>query len=281
MSRGRRLCGLDSETRRITTRNERNPCQWTSFAFPIFIVPALNSRRASCFPSVARERQGRDCSIYLELRNSSYHLVVFFPLFLLLFYPGVSHGFALFNRVSLGYLPFPPPLLLLLLFKEKKEDQESQGKTSQERILISLINLHTREFPLSFVSNHGMEWQRGIYFFISFCKTVFFSFPFFPHVDPVPRVSQSASFVLFSRNFYSSITIERFFPPFSSSSFFFFRPKIHEFPTNQRIVKRWGAVCCLKDSAEFVRKRVRVSNSAWSEHGGRSICAHIIIQIPV
>lgn len=85
--RGEEDCGLDSGTRRITTRNERNPCQWTSFAFPIFIVPALNSRRASCFPSVARERQGRDCSIYLELRNSSYHLVVFFPLFLLLFYP--------------------------------------------------------------------------------------------------------------------------------------------------------------------------------------------------
>lgn len=56
--RGEEDCGLDSGTRRITTRNERNPCQWTSFAFPIFIVPALNSRRASCFPSVARERQG-------------------------------------------------------------------------------------------------------------------------------------------------------------------------------------------------------------------------------
>ena len=232
MCRGEEDCGLDSGTRRITTRNERNPCQWTSFAFPIFIVPALNSRRASCFPSVARERQGRDCSIYLELRNSSYHLVVFFPLFLLLFYPGVSHGFALFNRVSLGYLPFPPLLLLLLLllFKEEKEDQESQGKTSQERILISLINLHTREFPLSFVSNHGMEWQRGIYFFISFCKTVFFSFPFSPTPTPCLAFHKAQVSSFFPEIFIRRSRSNVFSLPFPLLPSFFSARKFMNFP---------------------------------------------------
>lgn len=126
------------------------------------------------------------------------------------------------------------------------------------------------------------EWNGREVFIFLFHSVKPFSFPsFFPPRRPRASRFTKRKFRPFFPKFLFVDHDRRFFPPFSSSSFFFFRPKIHEFPTNQRIVKRWGAVCCLKDSAEFVRKRVRVSNSAWSEHGGRSICAHIIIQIPV
>lgn len=89
--------------------------------------------------------------------------------------------------------------------------------------------------------------ERYLFFYFIFCKTVFSSF----------SILCLAKFFFRSSKF---LFVDRWF------FFFSFRPKIHEFSTNQRIVKRWRegkALCCLKDSTEFVRKRVRVSNSAW------------------
>lgn len=130
-----------------------------------FIVPALNPRSYLL---------GKDGG-WGVLRNSSYHLVFFFFFFSIPEF--LSYGFALFNRVSLGF----PFLLLFFLFSFRRKRRE--GKTSEERILISLINLHTRiyEFLLCRVESRNGMAERFIFLFR--CKNCFF---FSPHQ---PRVS--------------------------------------------------------------------------------------------
>lgn len=149
-------------------------------------------------------------------------------------------------------------------FKEGKEDQESARKNfSQERILISLINLHIYTWVSSFVC---IESRKGIYFFISSSVKLFsLLFQFF-------NASQSSFFV--PRNFYS----------IDDSSFFLFARKFMNFPRINVLSNGEGR------GRRFVVLRTRPSSlgngyalaiQLGSEHGGRGICAHIIIQMPV
>ena len=237
---GKEDCGVrlgGSGTCRITGWNERNPCQWTSLALPIFIVPASKA----CFPSVfpGKDRAGFFDTSF-EQRNSSYHL--WWYSFSLLFYPTVSHGFALFNLVSLGSVP--------LLFLPSFQRREGRSRIGEEKLLSRAypdLSDKSTYIHVSFFFRLYWITERYLFFYFIFCKTVFSSF----------SILCLAKFFFRSSKF---LFVDRWF------FFFSFRPKIHEFSTNQRIVKRWGegkALCCLKDSTEFVRKRVRVSNSAW------------------
>lgn len=149
---GKEDCGVRLEgsgTCRITGWNERNPCQWTSLALPIFIVPASKA----CFPSVFPGKDRGDSLIRLssnEIRLTTSGGILF-PFFSIPQFPtGLLYLTSYLSDLFL-FFSFPR-------FKEGKEDQESARKNfSRERILISLINLHiyTREFLLSFVLNHG------------------------------------------------------------------------------------------------------------------------------
>lgn len=177
-----------------------------------FIVPALNPRSYLL---------GKDGG-WGVLRNSSYHLVFFFFFFSIPEF--LSYGFALFNRVSLGF----PFLLLFFLFSFRRKRRE--GKTFEERILISLINLHTRIYEFLLCRVESMA-ERFIFLFR--CKNCFF---FFLHINLAFHKAQVSPPKFLSIDQQSD---RRYFFPFHP--FLFFRPKIHEFSTNQRIVKAVGA----------------------------------------
>lgn len=257
---GEEDCGVRSEfggsgTCRITGWNERNPCQWTSLALPIFIVPASKA----CFPSVFPGKDRGDSLIRLssnEIRLTTSGGILF-PFFSIPQFPtGLLYLTSYLSDLFLFFF-FPR-------FKEGKEDQESARKNfSQERILISLINLHIYTWVSSFVC---IESRKGIYFFISSSVKLFsLLFQFY--------ASQSSFFV--PRNFYSSI---------DDSSFFLFARKFMNFPRINVLSNGEGR------GRRFVVLRTRPSSlgngyalaiQLGSEHGGRGICAHIIIQMPV
>ena len=160
---GKEDCGVrlgGSGTCRITGWNERNPCQWTSLALPIFIVPASKA----CFPSVFPGKDRGDSLIRLssnEIRLTTSGGILF-PFFSIPQFP-----------TGLLYLTSYLPDLFLFFsfprFKEGKEDQESARKNfSQERILISLINLHIYTWVSSFVCIESRNRMAERYLFFYF-----------------------------------------------------------------------------------------------------------------
>ena len=258
---GKEDCGVrlgGSGTCRITGWNERNPCQWTSLALPIFIVPASKA----CFPSVfpGKDRAGFFDTSF-EQRNSSYHL--WWYSFSLLFYPTVSHGFALFNLVSPGSLP--------LLFFPSFQRREGRSRIGEEKLLSraypDLSDKSTYIHVSFFFRLYWITEQNGGKVFIFLFHPVkLFSllFQFY--------TSQSSFFV--PRNFYS----------IDDSSFFLFARKFMNFPRINVLSNGEGR------GRRFVVLRTRPSSlgngyalaiQLGSEHGGRGICAHIIIQMPV
>ena len=230
---GKEDCGVrlgGSGTCRITGWNERNPCQWTSLALPIFIVPASKA----CFPSVFPGKDRGDSLIRLSSNE--------------------------IRLTTSGGILFP--FFSIPQFKEGKEDQESARKNfSQERILISLINLHIYTWVSSFVC---IESRKGIYFFISSSVKLFsLLFQFY--------ASQSSFFV--PRNFYSSI---------DDSSFFLFARKFMNFPRINVLSNGEGRrFVVLRTRPSSLGNGYALAIQLGSEHGGRGICAHIIIQMPV
>lgn len=253
---GKEDCGVrlgGSGTCRITGWNERNPCQWTSLALPIFIVPASKA----CFPSVFPGKDRGDSLIRLssnEIRLTTSGGILF-PFFSIPQFPtGLLYLTSYLSDLFL-FFSFP-------LFKEGKEDQESARKNfSQERILISLINLHIYTWVSSFVC---IESRKGIYFFISSSVKLFsLLFQFF-------NASQSSFFV--PRNFYS----------IDDSSFFLFARKFMNFPRINVLSNGEGRrFVVLRTRPSSLGNGYALAIQLGSEHGGRGICAHIIIQMPV
>lgn len=76
-----------------------------------------------------------------------------------------------------------------------------------------------------------MEWRKGLFFYFA-VKIVFF----FLHINLAFHKAQVSPPKFLSIDQQSD---RRYFFPFHP--FLFFRPKIHEFSTNQRIVKAVGA----------------------------------------
>lgn len=169
-------------------------------------------RLYACFPTKGKDRRGwilRATKFVLPPRD------VFFPLFLFLLFFSIFpflYGFALFNRVSLGF-----PFLLLLLFSffsfQRREGRSRiarmKGKTSEERTpdlspdKSTYIYTHRYTVELLLVSKvESQEQEKN--FILLFHPLFLFS---------ISRFTEFQSFL--SRNFYSSIEIDLFF-------FFFF-----------------------------------------------------------
>lgn len=237
---GEEDCGVrlgGSGTCRITGWNERNPCQWTSLALPIFIVPASKA----CFPSVFPGKDRGDSLIRLssnEIRLTTSGGILF-PFFSIPQFP-----------TGLLYLTSYLPDLFLFFSFPFLQRREGRSRIGEEKLLSRAypdLSDKSTYIHVSFFFRLYWITERYLFFYFIFCKTVFSSFSI---LQCLAKFFFRSSKFLFDRWFF----------------FFSFRPKIHEFSTNQRIVKRWRegkALCCLKDSTEFVRKRVRVSNSAW------------------
>lgn len=181
-------------------------------------------RLYACFPTKGKDRRGwilRATKFVLPPRD------VFFPLFLFLLFFSIFpflYGFALFNRVSLG---FPFLLLLFSFFSFQRREGRSRiarmkGKTSEERTpdlspdKSTYIYTHRYTVELLLVSKvESQEQEKNfillfhplfLFFNLAFHGVSKFSFPKFLFID------RNRSFLLL---------------------LFFSRLKIHEFSTNQ------------------------------------------------